>query len=154
MKLRHYDWYKNVYIIIIDDNDISTPCNSVLFSAFRCLLRQHGYLYSVIKLLVTVYIGVRCNCCLFLDEMSGYLHDLQKLIESSYTENGHQPVILLGHSMGNLYIHHLLTYQSSRWKEKYIKSFISLAGPWGGAVKTLRLEISGWRGSFCVNVGG
>jgi len=111
------------------------------------------YLYSVIKLLVTVYIGVRCNCCLFLDEMSEFLNDLQKLIESSYEDNGNQPVILLGHSMGNLYIHYLLTHQSRSWKEKYIKSFISLAGPWGGAVKTIRLEISGRHGSFVVNVG-
>jgi len=45
--------------------------------------------------------------------------------------------------MGNLYIHYLLTHQSSKWKKKYVKSFISLAGPWGGAVKSIRLEISG-----------
>ena len=76
--------------------------------------------------------------------MSKYLNDLQQLIVSSYEENGHQPVILLGHSMGNLYIHYLLTHQSDKWKNKYIKSFISLAGPWGGAIKTVRLEISGW----------
>jgi len=81
---------------------------------------------------------------LLLDEMSEYLKDLQQLIVSCYEQNGHQRVILLGHSMGNLYIHHLLTHQSDSWKRKYVKSFISLSGPWGGAVKTVRLEISGW----------
>ena len=75
--------------------------------------------------------------------MSEYLNDLQRLIVSSYEENGRQPVILLGHSMGNLYIHYMLTQQSNKWKHKYIKSFISLSGPWGGAIKTVRLEISG-----------
>lgn len=80
---------------------------------------------------------------LLLDEMSEYLNDLRQLIVSSYEENGHQPVILLGHSMGNLYIHRLLTHQSQNWKDKHIKSFISLSGPWGGAVKSVRLEISG-----------
>jgi len=76
--------------------------------------------------------------------MSGYLDSLERLIVRSYRENGHQPVILLGHSMGNMYIHYLLTHKSNKWKHKYIKSFISLAGPWGGAVKSVRLEISGW----------
>jgi len=81
---------------------------------------------------------------LLLDEMSEYLTKLKELIVSSYEENHYQPVILLGHSMGNLYIHYLLKHQSSSWKQTYIKSFISLAGPWGGAVKTVRLQISGW----------
>ena len=76
--------------------------------------------------------------------MSQYLNDLKQLIETAYEENSHQPVILLGHSMGNLYIHYLLTHQSNRWKHKYIKSFVSLSGPWGGAIKSIRLEISGW----------
>ena len=75
--------------------------------------------------------------------MSDYLNDLQNLIVSSYEENGQQPVVLLGHSMGNMYIHYLLTHQSREWKDKYIKSHISLAGPWGGAVKSIRAEISG-----------
>jgi len=79
-----------------------------------------------------------------IDEMSKYLNNLKELIESSHDENDRQPVVLVGHSMGNLYIHYLLTHQSSRWKEKYIKSFVSLAGPWGGAIKTVRLQISGW----------
>jgi len=79
----------------------------------------------------------------FLDEMLEYLDNLKQLIVSSYEDSDRQPVILVGHSMGNLYVHYLLTHQSSRWKNKYIKSFISLAGPWGGAVKTVRLQISG-----------
>jgi len=81
--------------------------------------------------------------------MSEFLNNLTQLIVSTYEENQNEPVMLLGHSMGNLYIQYLLTHQSRQWKEKYIKSFISLAGPWGGAVKSIRLQISGllW---FCL----
>jgi len=152
MTLRLYDGIKMCILLLMimaSARHVTVFC-LVLWDT---CLGSMKYLYSVIKLLVTVYIGVRCNCCLFLDEMSEFLNDLQKLIESSYEDNGNQPVILLGHSMGNLYIHYLLTHQSRSWKEKYIKSFISLAGPWGGAVKTIRLEISGRHGSFVVNVG-
>jgi len=85
-----------------------------------------------------------CNYCVLLDEMSEYLNNLKQLIVSTYEENNHQPVILVGHSMGNMYIHYLLTHQSQKWKNMYIKSFIALAGPWGGAVKSVRLYISGW----------
>ena len=34
-------------------------------------------------------------------------------------------------------------YVNQAWKDKYIKSFVSLSAPWGGAVKTLRLMSAG-----------
>lgn len=38
---------------------------------------------------------------------------------------------------------YFLNQQSQRWKSKYIKSLITLAGPWGGAVKALKAFASG-----------
>jgi len=78
-----------------------------------------------------------------IDEMSEYLDELRQLIIETYETNDQQPVVLIGHSMGNLYVQYLLKYLDPQWKKKYIKCFISLAGPWGGAVKTLRLMTSG-----------
>jgi len=51
--------------------------------------------------------------------------------------------VLLGHSMGNLYILYFLNIQTQEWKDKFIRSFISLGGPWGGSVKPIRLMASG-----------
>lgn len=46
--------------------------------------------------------------------------------------------------MGNpVTLYWLTKLVSQEWKEKYIKSFVSLAGVWGGAAKTLRLMASG-----------
>uniref|UniRef100_A0A673AKT9 Lecithin-cholesterol acyltransferase n=1 Tax=Sphaeramia orbicularis TaxID=375764 RepID=A0A673AKT9_9TELE len=56
---------------------------------------------------------------------------LQELVQDMY-EQYQEPVYLLGHSMG-----------SSGWKDRYIRGFISLGAPWGGAVKTLRVMASG-----------
>jgi lysophospholipase-3 len=75
--------------------------------------------------------------------MSDFLNDLQKLIVETYNMNDRQPVVLIGHSMGNLYVQYLLKNLPQRWKQTYIKSFISLGGPWGGAVKSIRLMTSG-----------
>lgn len=86
------------------------------------------------------------------NEMADYLSDLKNLVEDTYTKNNEQPVVLMGHSMGNLYILYLLNHQPQSWKDKYIRSFISIAGPYGGAVKTLRLMASGDNlGVFVVN---
>jgi len=86
------------------------------------------------------------------NEMADYLSALKNLIEDTYTKNSEQPVVLMGHSMGNLYILYLLNHQPQSWKDKYIRSFISIAGPYGGAVKTLRLMASGDNlGVFVVN---
>lgn len=54
-----------------------------------------------------------------------------------------QPVYLLGHSMGCHYVLYFLNHQPQAWKDKYIGGFISLAAPWGGAVKPLRVMASG-----------
>jgi pimeloyl-ACP methyl ester carboxylesterase len=84
-----------------------------------------------------------CCVCVFTDEMASYVRDLIDLIEQTFTKNNNTPVVLLGHSMGNLYILYTLNQMPQAWKDKYIRSFISLSGPWGGSVKTLRLMASG-----------
>jgi lysophospholipase-3 len=52
--------------------------------------------------------------------------------------------MLIAHSMGNpvslYWLNNLVTLE---WKAKYIRSFVSLAGVWGGAAKTLRVMASG-----------
>jgi lysophospholipase-3 len=45
--------------------------------------------------------------------------------------------------MGNPVTLYLLNNMTKAWKSKFIKSFISLAGVWGGAAKPIRLMISG-----------
>ena len=75
--------------------------------------------------------------------MSKFVDDLQHLIEDTYIINGHRRVVLIGHSMGNPYILYLLNRQSRAWKDKFVKSFVSLAAPWAGAAKTMRLMTSG-----------
>ncbi|XP_040185157.1 phosphatidylcholine-sterol acyltransferase [Rana temporaria] len=71
-----------------------------------------------------------------------YFERLQKLIEDMYREY-QKPVFLTGHSLGNMYILYFLNHQPSQWKKKYIKGFISLGAPWGGAVKPLMVLLSG-----------
>lgn len=76
------------------------------------------------------------------DENAEYFTKLQGLVEEMYDEY-QQPVYLLGHSMGGHYVLYFLNQQPQAWKDKYIKGLISLAVPWGGAVKPLRVLASG-----------
>lgn len=81
-------------------------------------------------------------CFLVSDENTEYLTKLQKLVEEMYDQY-QEPVYLLGHSMGCHYVLYFLNHQPQAWKDKYIRGFISLAAPWGGAVKALRVMASG-----------
>ena len=81
------------------------------------------------------------------DELGDYIKALQALIEDTYYTNYNTPVVILGHSMGNPMSLYLLNHMTQEWKNKFIKSFISLAGVWGGAMKPIRLMISG---EFCL----
>lgn len=76
------------------------------------------------------------------DENTEYFEMLRELVEEMY-EQYQKPVYLLGHSMGCHYVLYFLNQQPQAWKDHYIKGFISLGAPWGGAVKALRVMASG-----------
>lgn len=63
-----------------------------------------------------------------------------------------QPVQLLGHSLGCHYVLYFLNQQTQAWKDKYIKGFLSLAAPWGGAIKVLRVMSSGTDGGDIMGI--
>ncbi|HET8873860.1 MAG TPA: hypothetical protein VFM83_09255 [Gaiellaceae bacterium] len=65
-------------------------------------------------------------------DMRNFLNRTKRLIEDTYRDNGKQPVHLVGHSNGPLYIQYLLTHTSQRWKDKYIHGFTPFAGNFPG----------------------
>eukprot|EP00252_Welwitschia_mirabilis_P001419 TRINITY_DN11285_c0_g1_i3.p1 TRINITY_DN11285_c0_g1~~TRINITY_DN11285_c0_g1_i3.p1 ORF type:complete len:302 (-),score=20.58 TRINITY_DN11285_c0_g1_i3:281-1186(-) len=73
-----------------------------------------------------------------------YVENLKKLVEDAYLCNGNRSVILVSHSLGGLWLHHLLISQSLEWKQKYIKHFIAIGTPWGGTVQAMRTIASGY----------
>ncbi|ETE65029.1 Group XV phospholipase A2, partial [Ophiophagus hannah] len=76
------------------------------------------------------------------NENGDYFEALQKLIEFMYEKYG-EPVVLIAHSMGNMYSLYFLSQQSQEWKDKYIRDFVSLGAPWGGVAKAFRVLASG-----------
>ncbi|XP_027354932.1 lecithin-cholesterol acyltransferase-like 1 [Abrus precatorius] len=72
-----------------------------------------------------------------------FLKDLKNLIEEASTSNGGKPVILLSHSLGGLFVLQLLNRNPPSWRNKFIKHFIALSAPWGGAVDEMFTFASG-----------
>lgn len=79
----------------------------------------------------------------WLDELDYYFLFFKKLIENSFVENNNEPVTIIGHSNGGKITLTFLQLQSQEWKNKYIKSFIALAAPWGGSMKSIKTIVSG-----------
>lgn len=72
------------------------------------------------------------------------MSNLTELVERAYELSGGEKVVLVAHSMGNLFVHHHLTsVVSSQWKDKHIRSFLSVSAPYLGALKALKALISG-----------
>ncbi|CAF1525460.1 unnamed protein product [Adineta steineri] len=78
-----------------------------------------------------------------LDEQEEFFDNLTKLVIDTYEQNNQTKVIFVTHSMGGPFALYWLHRQKASFKEKYIRSMVNIAAPWGGAVKTLRLMASG-----------
>ncbi|XP_017778918.1 PREDICTED: group XV phospholipase A2-like [Nicrophorus vespilloides] len=86
------------------------------------------------------------------NENQEYFVKLKELVEETYTENGKAPVMLLAHSMGGPMSLYFLNLQTQSWKNKYIKSLVSLSGAWGGSVKAVKVYAVGDDlGSYVLN---
>jgi lysophospholipase-3 len=57
--------------------------------------------------------------------------------------NGKEKSMIICHSMGCPVMLYFLNHQPQAWKDMYVKSFVTLAGPWGGAVKAIKAFTSG-----------
>lgn len=79
----------------------------------------------------------------YTDEMESYLTDLRQLIEDMYNQNGQKSTVIVAHSLGNLHILRLLNSMSQAWKDKYVRSFISVSAPYAGAMVALESILSG-----------
>ncbi|KAM7396229.1 hypothetical protein PAMP_019286 [Pampus punctatissimus] len=108
-----------------------------------------GYFHTMVQHLVNVGYtrnetvrGAPYDWRLTPNENEEYLTKLQNLVEEMYDQY-QQPIYLLGHSMGCHYVLYFLNHQPQAWKDKYIRGFISLGAPWGGAVKVMRVMASG-----------
>lgn len=77
------------------------------------------------------------------NELKAYFRDLKGLIEKAYVENGNERVVFICHSMGCLNALYFLNSNSQAWKDKYMRSMISLSGVWGGSVKAMKAFASG-----------
>merc|ERR1711951_15987 len=73
------------------------------------------------------------------NEHNTYFENVKKLIETTYTDNANTQVILLTHSMGSPMMLYFLNHQTQAWKDKYIRALTTLAGPWGGTVRALKV---------------
>ncbi|XP_038873294.1 phospholipase A2 group XV-like [Salvelinus namaycush] len=76
------------------------------------------------------------------NENKAYFLRLQHMIEEMAVK-ARGPVVLMAHSMGNMYTLYFLNHQPQAWKDRYIKTFVSLGAPWAGVAKTLRVVASG-----------
>lgn len=64
-------------------------------------------------------------------------------MEKTYAENGNKSVMLIAHSMGGPMSLYFLHGQTQDWKDRYIKSLVTLSGAWGGSVKAMKVYAVG-----------
>ncbi|XP_078442323.1 alpha/beta-Hydrolases superfamily protein [Wolffia australiana] len=71
-----------------------------------------------------------------------YLADLKQLVENA-TAAASKPVVLIAHSLGNLFAMNLLLRSSPDWRRRHVKHLVALSPPWGGSVVLMLTFASG-----------
>ena len=69
--------------------------------------------------------------------------DLKDLIEKTVKTNGGRSCIVVCHSLGCINFLYFLQQQTQSWKDKYIRSWITMGAPFGGAIEPLEALASG-----------
>lgn len=69
--------------------------------------------------------------------------DLRLLIERAYNSSGNKRVHIVTHSLGGPTILYFLNRRPLSWKDKFVSSFIPIAGPFAGSLKALKTMVSG-----------
>lgn len=77
------------------------------------------------------------------NELGDYYSSLKKLIENTYASNSNKSVHIVAHSLGCPITLHFLHQQSQAWKDKFIKSFISVGGVYSGSTISVKMMASG-----------
>eukprot|EP00092_Neocalanus_flemingeri_P104330 GFUD01133612.1.p1 GENE.GFUD01133612.1~~GFUD01133612.1.p1 ORF type:complete len:534 (+),score=122.31 GFUD01133612.1:70-1602(+) len=73
------------------------------------------------------------------NEHAEYFAKVKTLVESTYSKNGNIKVLLVSHSMGSIMMSYFLNHQTQAWKDKYIRSLVSIAGVWGGTARAVKV---------------
>jgi len=97
------------------------PASAPVYGQFYAALEAAGYKAG--RDLVVAGYDFRLT-----PDLAGFLPRTERLIEQTWRQNHHQPVRLVGHSNGPLYVQYLLTHVSAQWKRKYIQGFTDIAG--------------------------
>jgi len=140
----------HVDVIVPQLGDVDAVEYFVPSSLGYIMSSQSGYYDDVVDLLESLGYtknlnirGAPYDFRLAPNEMDEFYSNMIQLVKETYRDNGNKRVILLAHSMGNLHMLYFLNRMDQEWKDTYIQSFISAAGPWGGAVKILKALASG-----------
>jgi lysophospholipase-3 len=72
-----------------------------------------------------------------------FLRALKGLVERASRLNGGRPVTIVTHSAGGPLTHQLLVRQTLAWRRRFVRRFVPIAAPWGGAVLGMLTLVSG-----------
>jgi len=77
------------------------------------------------------------------NELQDYLKNVKALVEETFNKNNGKKTVFITHSMGGSIVSYFLTLQTQGWKDKYIRSWISLAGCFAGTIKAMKVYAEG-----------
>lgn len=72
-----------------------------------------------------------------------WMRQMRELVERSVERNNGSRAVLVAHSLGTVYTWRFLREQSAEWRARYVDSYVSLAGAWGGTAFSILAVVTG-----------
>lgn len=72
-----------------------------------------------------------------------WLAATRQTVEEMFAQAGGQPVVLVAHSMGNVFVEYLLAAQTPAWRAKYVHHYVAVSAPFGGCLEEVQVLLAG-----------
>eukprot|EP01111_Echinosteliopsis_oligospora_P005247 TRINITY_DN1849_c0_g1_i1.p1 TRINITY_DN1849_c0_g1~~TRINITY_DN1849_c0_g1_i1.p1 ORF type:complete len:430 (-),score=115.87 TRINITY_DN1849_c0_g1_i1:28-1317(-) len=133
VEISSFDWGSPSSFEYVDPD---AKRETVYFAPLVSSLLELGYIRSV------NLFGAPYDWRLSPNYAHQFFHQFKELAEQAYSVNN-LPVVVVAHSMGNMYFKHFLEKMTQAWKDKHIKGFAAIAPPWVGAIAAVDTIVSG-----------
>lgn len=135
VQMRPFEFGSTIGMEYLDPN--ARQSSSYFAPLVHHLIRKHGYVRGA-----TLF-GAPYDFRLAPLDNRFWMAEMRRLIEFAYVRNDRRRVVIVAHSLGNIYTWRFLREMTPQWRRQYVEQYVAISGPWGGSMNAIKAAVTG-----------